>query len=246
MTIKLYAKGDTLTWANDTGSDVANGAVVLIGTPPTRIGVTNGAIASLATGTVIIEGVVQLVKIGSGGDVDPGDTLYWDESASNLTLEKNGNIYAGICWKASLSAAVVVQVKLDGGEFHISIPEHDCASAAADSLAKNIVPIGANTGGLIIERVYGKVTEVFAGTEDQGVVTVQDSDDNTIATLTPSDAGADALGDIIVGYQIDQASTGDALKTVAADKGVQSILTTATTTASGAGKMTVHVDYKAL
>ena len=120
-------------------------------------------------------------------------------------------------------------------------PEVDCglAAAAADAL---IWPGYANPRGLVIAEIFARVTEAFAGAgEDQGIVTVSDESDNALATLTATDASGDSVGDIIVGYQRQAASTNDALKTVAAGEYIDCVCTQLTSGAGLTGKMIVYV-----
>lgn len=121
------------------------------------------------------------------------------------------------------------------------VPELDCETGedAADHL---LVPGFMNRTGLLVLGVFGRVTEQFAGSsQDQGIVTVYDEDDNVIATLTPSNAAADAVGDIVVGYSAYAASTGAAGKSVAAGKYIDCKVTQVTAGGTPAGKMTVHI-----
>jgi hypothetical protein len=125
---------------------------------------------------------------------------------------------------------------------HPAVAELDCGSGA-DSAEHTLLSAWQNPAGLILMAAYGLVSEVFAGSsEDQGVVTVYDDDDNALCTLTPSDAGADALNDVIVGTNdLYSATTGDAAKVLAAGKGAYAKVTTATSGSGTAGKMKVYL-----
>jgi len=126
------------------------------------------------------------------------------------------------------------------------VPELDCESGV-DSADHMLIPKWMNQFGLLILAVYGVITEVFAGaSQDQGVVTVYDEDDNAITTITVADAGADAAGDVRLGYNIFGATAGDAAKTVAAGKYVDCKVTQNTSGTSAAGKMRVHIIAKPL
>jgi hypothetical protein len=120
--------------------------------------------------------------------------------------------------------------------------EFDCETGQGGDTPKTIIPAAINTTGLLITGVYGLVSEVFAGSsQDQGIVTVRDSDANAITTLTPSDAGADVVDDVIAGYSLPGQSTGAAAKIVPAGKGVEALVTQATSGGTPAGKMKVVV-----
>jgi len=126
------------------------------------------------------------------------------------------------------------------------VPELDCESGV-DSVDHMLIPKWMNQHGLLILAVYGVITEVFAGaSQDQGVVTVYDEDDNSIITITVADAGADVVGDVRLGYNIFGATAGDAGKLVPAGKFVDCKVTQNTSGAGAAGKMRIHVIAKPL
>ena len=87
---------------------------------------------------------------------------------------------------------------------------------------------------------------MVGSSEDQGIITVYDESNNALYTLTPSDAAADAINDIVVGYMAQAASTGDAMKTVAAGEFIDCKVTQATSGGSPAGKMRVHLTVRPL
>lgn len=118
--------------------------------------------------------------------------------------------------------------------------EFDCEGGGTGD--HEIIPASANRGGLLITRVFGRITEAFAGvTQDQGIVTVKDEDDNAITTVTVADTSGDAVGDVRLGYLLSAATAGDATKTVASRKAVEGAVTQQTSGASAAGKMVVFV-----
>lgn len=124
--------------------------------------------------------------------------------------------------------------------------ELDCETGATPS-SGILIPANLNEAGMVIEVAYALVTEVFAGgDEDQGVITLKDTDDTTLnVTFTPTNAGADAVGDIIQpGGSASTAirgSTGGAAALVPAGKGVKAVVTTPTSGVGPAGKMRVFI-----
>jgi len=56
-----------------------------------------------------------------------------------------------------------------------------------------MIPASLNKNGLIIVSIKGFVTEIFSGTTF--VITVNDEDNNTLATLTPADS--DDVGELV-------------------------------------------------
>jgi len=128
-------------------------------------------------------------------------------------------------------------------ESSMACAEFDCADTATPTIV--LIPAELNKNGLIIKRIWALVTEVMAGSsEDQGVVTVSDESDNSLGTLTPSDAAADALNDLVQGSSnsTDDA-TGTLLRQVAAGEFVDAVVTTNTSGGTAAGKLLVCVEY---
>lgn len=210
------------------------------------------AVASGDTYSARVVGI-ETIPAASGTTFSKGDPVYWDESASlaiagSLTaLNPSADFYLGVAHKAKVSGQTVVEVDLNAQPVQPAIPrpfvyEFDCQTGV-DAEVHTLVPAWMNKTGLLVLGVYALVTEVFAGTEDQGIVTIKDTHGtpNTICTLTATDAGADAVNDVIVGTSdLFSATTGDAAKVVAAGLGITGAVTQATTGAA-AGKMKVYV-----
>jgi hypothetical protein len=199
-----------------------------------------------------------LVPAASGTTFAKGADVIWDASAGlavnpALTgIDGSADYYLGVCSRAKISGELFVEVELNIRPVRAAIPqpfvcEFDCEDGQDEtSSVKNehvLVPAEFNRHGLLILAVYGVVTEVFAGSsEDQGVVTVRDASNNTICTLTPTNGGADAVGDVIVGTSpVLGATTGDAVKSVAAGEYIDAQVTQETAGTSKAGKMKVYV-----
>lgn len=239
----LVQQGKVLTWTNGTAADVVVNEVVPLGN---RIGIAQVAIAIGDAGALAIAEVHKLPKVTGTGDWAPGTKLFWDNTADNLTKVKTTGYYAGILHETALDAATTANVNLGIGdvidaEAVAAVPELDCETGE-DTATHILIPAVENINGLLMGDILGEITEVFAGdTEDQGVITIEDSDANALATLTPTNAGADAIGDFVLGYARGSVATGDVAKSVAAGKGVQARVTTPTTGASAAGKMKVHL-----
>lgn len=193
------------------------------------------------------------VKAASATTFAVGDLVYWDASASAAvkpahTLDGSADFCLGTCVEAKASGSTKVLVDLNAAYERLRpfVYEFDCQTGV-DAADHVLIPAYMNPHGLVIEAVYARVTEVFAGSsEDQGIVTVNDEDDNAIATLTASDGAADVVGDIIEGWFLEEQATGAAHKTVAAGKFVDAKVTQATSGGSPAGKMTVYVRARPL
>jgi predicted RecA/RadA family phage recombinase len=213
------------------------------------------------------EGFV-LVPAASGTTFAKGADVIWDASAGlavnpALTgIDGGADYFVGKCSRAKVSGELFVEVELNTRSLRPAVPqpfvcEFDCEDGQDEtSSVKNehvLVPAEFNRHGLLILAVYGVVTEVFAGDgEDQGVVTVRDASNNTLATLTTTDPVApsegveevlaDAVGDVIVGTnKLIGATTGAAIKTVAAGQYIDAQVTQETAGTGKAGKMKVYV-----
>ncbi|CAK9093030.1 Uncharacterized protein SCF082_LOCUS43762, partial [Durusdinium trenchii] len=181
------------------------------------------------------------LEIGTGG-CTTGDLLVSDADGKGVVESTEYTQFIGAVALESASSGELAKVmpvfleRRDDGSYS-TVTEFDCETGSStDDVV--LIPAALNTRGWIVAEVFARVTEVFAGSsEDQGVVTVKDEDDNTLYTLTASDAAADAENDLIVGYFMQAGSTGDALKTVASGKAVEAALTQETSGGSPAGKM---------
>ena len=208
---------------------------------------------------VAIGDVYNLRKVGAVRIVcaaattfSEGDEVWWDTSANlavaAATATDPADFRLGIADQDSGSSQAWVETDLNATAPGIGSPiesiryEFDCQTLI-DATAHVLVPAVQNPSGLIVTHIFARVTEVFAGdSEDQGIVTVSDESNNALATLTATNASADALKDKIVGYQGQAASTGDALLVVAAGEFIDAIVTQFTSGANVAGKMVVYIE----
>ena len=183
-----------------------------------------------------------------------GDDVYFDASADQATaldnaLDGSADFHLGKCVQeggaASGDSDVLVEMNTRSRyeQLRPFVFEFDC-STAGDTDDHTLIPAEQNPHGLWVKNIFGRVTEAFGGgTEDQGIITVEDEDDNSLGTLTAADAGADSVDDIILGNNnIEGGSSGDAGKFVAAGKAVTGRVSQQTSGSSEAGKMTVFVD----
>lgn len=83
--------GHTTTWTNDTGSDVANGAIVVVGD---IVGIATNDIAAGEEGVLSVDGVHSLPKLAEA--IANGIKVY-RSSTGKITADDNsgGNAYAG-------------------------------------------------------------------------------------------------------------------------------------------------------
>jgi len=206
-----------------------------------------------------VDNVVAIVDKDANA-ISAGEDVYWDASASQAVapdnagspgLDASADFYLGVSTDDAVAGDDTVKVALDRPsryerlrplpiEFDAEDGEDEAGGVKNEH---QLIPAHQNPHGLLILGIYGIVTEQFAGaSEDQGVVTVRDESDNTLATLTASDAGADAVGDVIVGTNLVLGgATGDAVKTVAAGEFVDAQVTQETSGSGKAGKMRVYI-----
>lgn len=109
MAQNYVQEGDVLNYTNASGSTIASGTAVLIGT---WLGVALADIANTATGSVAIEGVFTVPKL-STDVVTQGAILYWDNTNKRLTLTSAGNTQVGHAFAAAGNGATSVQIKLN-------------------------------------------------------------------------------------------------------------------------------------
>ena len=240
-------------WINHTpAAAIAAGDVVNLG--GSVFGYANSGIAASIMGQVDLAPMaLRRARSASATTFSVGDTVMLDVSAGlavspGLALDGSADYPLGICVKAKVATETEVSfIPFDVGNRNSVIcpfvHEFDCDGVNGENDTDDhvLIPAWQNRHGLLILECLGLVTEAFAGTEDQGVVTISDGADNAIATLTPSDGAADAIGDWIIGTNgLAAASTGTAAKVVAAGGTVKGAVTTETTGAA-AGKMKVLI-----
>ena len=217
-----------------------------------QVGVTLRDIAANALGDLRVKDIFE-GPANSADTWNAGDPLVWDESADKivkrtLTLDGAADFYLGPSVNAKTSGQTTARVRLNqpspanGIAPQVAVYEFD-AETGVDPAVHVLIPAEHNPNGLVLLAAYGIVTEVFGGaTQDQGIVTVEDTDGTDLCTLTPTDVGADVVNDVIVGtFDLFSAATGDAAKIVAAGKGIRGVVTQATSGAGAAGKMKVYV-----
>lgn len=196
---------------------------------------------------------MRWARSGSATTFSVGDEVVWDTSAGEaiapaLTLD-DGDIPLGICCVAKVSgqnavAFIPYEVLDHYSVIRPFVREFDCEAGTLNE-AHVQIPAWMNRHGLVYRAAFGLITEVMAGsTQDQGIITVEDGDANAICTLTPSDAGADAIGDIVqADISVWASATGVAWKTVAAGKAVQAKISQKTSGTGAAGKIKVYLDF---
>lgn len=187
-----------------------------------RCGVLQTNLVSGEKGSVRTLGTVS-VKKGSVAFV-VGDPVYWDVSADtaiNVALAYEvGDIYMGRCMVAAASGAARVDVDLNG--LPAPIVRNGILIDHADTQKFHIINAAQNPNGIQVISAYCFIAEVMAGSsEDQLIVSLYDSDDNALDTLTPSNTAADILNDVVIGAKsLWAATTGEAKSVIIpADKG---------------------------
>lgn len=177
------------------------------------------------------------LEIGLGGCL-AGDTLIADADGKGIV--GTGAIGA-IALEAAAAGELAPVFLMHGAQSGLpTVVQEFSVATGLDPNAKVLFPAALNKKGLVVVAGFGLITQVMAGSsEDQGVVTVRDSDGNALFTLTPSDAAADIVNDIVTGHFASTLSTGAAAKVLPAGKGIVGIVTQPTAGGSPAGKMKV-------
>lgn len=109
MAKNYVQEGDVIDYANASGSTITSGTPVLIGA---RLGVALADIANGATGSVQVEGVFTVTKLGTD-TVAAGALLYWDNTNKRLTTTASGNTLAGFAVAAAGSGVITVNIKIN-------------------------------------------------------------------------------------------------------------------------------------
>ncbi len=203
----------------------------------------NSAGANAAKNVKLMRGIYRLeATLASVAITDVGKNVYASDD-NTLTLTQGQNTFVGrVADYVKANTAIIEYFGLTELDKPFST-EFDCQTTI-DTAAHVLIPGWMNPNGLVITAIFGYVTEVMAGgDEDQGIVTVSDESDNSLAVLTPSDEGADAVGDVVEGYFLQEAATGAAHKKVAAGEYVDAIVTQETSGADTAGKMRVFIQF---
>ncbi|MBI3464296.1 MAG: DUF2190 family protein [Planctomycetes bacterium] len=247
MGLNYRQQGETINYTP--GSDVTAGTPIRLANG--QAGVALSDIAANTLGALRVKGIFE-GPANSSDTWNAGDPLVWDESADKivkraLTLDGSADFYLGVSEEAKTNGQTTAKVRLNvpspaNGVVAQSVVYEFDTETGVDAATHVLIPASHNPNGLLLLAAYGIVTEVFAGaSQDQGIVTVEDTDGTDLCTLTPSDTSADAVNDVIVGTaDVFSATTADAAKIVAAGKGVQGVVSQATSGAGAAGKMKVY------
>ncbi|KGE78269.1 DUF2190 family protein [Halomonas salina] len=113
MATNYHQDGQTIHYQNDTGSDIASGAPVVVGG---LLCVAIVDIANGASGTLIAEGVASIPK-ATGSAINQGAAVDFDVSAGNangnLTPDTGDLTGCGVAWETAASGDTTVLVKLN-------------------------------------------------------------------------------------------------------------------------------------
>lgn len=192
-----------------------------------------------------------LLVVTSGAAItDEGIAMHYitDDQTTSTTP---GNVIAGRVHTYVSATSVYIdftdQIPLPmafANEAFTASAEFDCDAANQTTIIPAAYADRMASTGLIVKDVWAVVTEAFGGaTEDQGVVTLYDTADNSLSiTVTVADAGADAVGDLRLGARLSAKSAGDALtKITSTSRGVYGKVTQLVSGAGNAGKLRVYV-----
>jgi hypothetical protein len=227
----------------------------IITLPDGRTGIVTGG-AGFASGDIaeaLTQGEFDILS-ATATTFSIGDDVFWDVTNSlGVNAPVNpGDLKLGVCVKAKVSGDLDVLCQIGGpqtGESARSMVVPETVNLDwEDTASHTILAAVDNPDGMIVQDFLGIVTEAMdGGTEDQLICTLYDEDDNALSVLTPSDAGADAIGDAIVGtLTATRIALGAVLAVVPAGKAAYVKVSQATSGTSAAGAVRVSTLLKPL
>jgi len=245
--VMLDGTGYLVSYTSPTVGTTKTGGGKFVGIAREHVNNSSGSDGDL-TAKVQIDGHFQYA-LSSAAVADVGTHCFASDNAT-LTQSCLGNACVGRI--VFLDASGVVVVKLQ--PFNVGPMRRVTAAIAVTALnTVGIIWPEENGTGLIVDFCYALITTAMVGSsEDQGIITVRDTagSPNTICTLTPSDGGADAIGDFVPGDAVGGALTvggsagaalGEAIVSVAAGLGIDAIVSQATAgTPAGAMKVVLQ------
>lgn len=103
-------KGQTLTFTNSSGSTIASGEGVLLGSTG-LFGVSSGTVLDTAEGEATIAGVFKLNKAAADAPAQWGNA-YWDDTAKEVTTVSVANTLIGVFTQSYTAIATPAEVLL--------------------------------------------------------------------------------------------------------------------------------------
>lgn len=216
---------------------------------------TNFPVAPFAVVEIdCVSSTFNLMDLVAVTENDAGTALM--DNKVEKTTDRNAAI--GIVLQQYSSATTRIKVALISRVYKWDLNIEDALPAVIEfdfattggtgTTAVTVAPGSTNAKGWVFYDAFGIVSEVFGGdTEDQGVLTLADTADNALGTLTPSNGGADALNDIVACTNRAVAqTTGTAIKTIAAGVGIKATITQQTSGTGEAGKLKLYLVLRPL
>jgi hypothetical protein len=204
--VGLDATGGVAAYVAPTSAITLQIATMFLGIADEHVDNSSGSLGDKDC-TVLVDGMFQ-VAVSGAAVTNVGSPVYVTDSGA-MSTAATGGAYAGRIWRFVESGIAIVRLASPLGSGygeirHYTTPTIDVA-AVGDEITE-IFPAIENKGGMIVESCYGYVTEVFAGTEDQGILLLesevasgagQGTGTTTGITLTGDAGGTPAL-DLIV------------------------------------------------
>jgi predicted RecA/RadA family phage recombinase len=107
MAQNYIESGDVLDYTVPAGETVVSGSPVIVGD---LIGVALSSGTEGQVVAVMLEGVFELPK--ATGAIAHGATVYWNATTGKVTTTATDNTLIGYAWKAEISAATTIRVRL--------------------------------------------------------------------------------------------------------------------------------------
>lgn len=105
-----------------------------------RVGIAMQDIAADETGSVLMEGVVQVNKVSAQAWAQ-GDPIFWDAGNSLFTTVATGNIIAGFADQVALNPSSVGNLNLE--------PNHKQIATQADTTAADLAALKVDFNALL-------------------------------------------------------------------------------------------------
>lgn len=105
-----WQKGEQLDYKNSTTGAIVANTVIKMGS---RIGIAGNTINPGDVGSIVMEGVFEMVKT-STNEITAGTDVYYDATAEGITEIDASNTLAGYAVQTATASATAIFVKLKG------------------------------------------------------------------------------------------------------------------------------------
>ena len=220
-----------------TAGDAYNGAIYQLGDG--RLGILTPLNSSLGGEMTLRDiGAYRAVK-SSGTDFVEGQPVWWN-STTHKAVDTATGYYLGVCREDTATGSTWVTFNLNQGlalGYYTQPTPHTFAHGDGSGKVDMLLA-ASNAAGCVITSGWGIVkTHMAGGDEDQMIITIYDSDNNAIGTITCANGGA-AAGSVAW-------MTTPAL-TIPAGKGIKAAITQDTSGGGAGGATRIYLTVSPL